>query len=287
LSSYPLVSVVVTTKNEDSNIASCLQSIRNQTYPKGKIEVIVVDNYSPDKTIELARKFADEVYNKGPQRAAQLNFGVQKAKGKYVLYPDADMILSENVIAECVDKCENGGYVALYLPEEIIGNGFWIAVRDFERSFYNGTCIDAVRFVGKNKFLEIGGFDEYIDFGADDWDFNRRIKKVGKVGMITAPLYHNEGRFSLKRYLKKKGHYSKTLNKYVEKWGKDDLEIRKQLGMWYRLFGVFVEEAKWQKLLRHPLKAFGMYSLRLMVGVAYLKSRKVLPMGIHYPPPLS
>lgn len=273
MSSFPLVSVVVTTKNEESNIANCLKSIKNQIYPEGKIEIIVVDNYSSDKTVDVAKKFTDNVYSKSPQRSAQLNFGVQEAKGKYILYPDADMILSERIIIDCIGKCENEDYVALYIPEEIIGTGFWIDVRDFERSFYNGTCIDAVRFVRRDKFLEIGGFDENLDFGLDDWDFDRRVKEVGKVGIITAPLYHNEKRFNLKRYLEKKGHYSKTFNKYIQKWGKDDPEIRKQLGIWYRLFGVFIEDGKWKKLLRHPVKTFGMYFLRFMVGMTYLRSR--------------
>lgn len=274
MSNFPLVSVVLTTKNEEKNVANCIQSIKNQSYPQEKIEIIVVDNYSTDKTIKVAEKFTENIYRKGPHRAAQLNFGVQKARGKYIFYPDADMILSENVIAECVDKCENEDYIALYVPENIIGRGFWINVRDFERSFYNGTCIDAVRFVRKEKFWAIGGFDESIDFGPDDWDFNKRIKEIGKIGIISAPLYHNEGEFSVNNYLRKKGGYLKTLNKYVEKWGKDDSEIKKQLGMRYRLFGVFVEKGKWKKLLRHPLFTIALYSLRFEVAVAYLQKAK-------------
>lgn len=272
MSNFPLVSVVLTTKNEESNIINCLRSIKNQKYPQEKIELIVVDNYSADKTVELAKRFTEKVYSKGPQRAAQLNFGVQKAMGIYIFYPDADMILSDNVLAECVDKCEKDGYDALYVPEKIVGRGFWIAVRDFERSFYNGTCIDAVRFVKKNKFLKIGGFDEDINFGPDDWDFNRRIKEISKVGIITAPLYHNEGEFSMARYLKKKGYYSKKLGKYIGKWGEDDPEIKKQFGISYRLSGVFIENGKWKKLLRHPIQTLGMFYLRFMVGISYLRS---------------
>jgi glycosyltransferase involved in cell wall biosynthesis len=273
LRSFPLVSVVVTTKNEESNIADCLQSIRNQIYPDEKLEIIVVDNYSSDKTAEIAKKFTSRVYTKGPQRSAQLNFGVQKATGKYVLYPDADMILSEKVVMECLDKSENEDYVALYIPERIIGKGFLMGVRDFERSFYNATCIDSVRFVRREVFLEIGSFDENLDFGPDDWDFDRRVRKAGNVGIIAAPLYHNEGRLNLKGYLEKKGRYSKSFEKYVQKWGEDDLEIKKQLGIWYRLFGVFIEDGKWKKLLRHPIKTSGMYFLRFMVGITYLRSR--------------
>ncbi len=275
MSSLPLISVVVTTKNEERNITNCLRSIGNQNYPKEKIELIVVDNFSLDNTVELAARFTDKVYSKGPQRATQLNFGVQMANGKYIFYPDADMMLSPNVIVECVKKCETDEYDALYVPEKIVGHGFWISVRDFERSFYDGTCIDAVRFVKKSSFLKVGGFDENIDFGADDWDFNRQIREIGKLGILTIPLYHNEGKFNITWYLSKKSKYSKNLNKYVEKWGADDPEIKKQFGIWYRFLGVFIEEKKWRKLLRHPAKAFGLYFLRLMVGVAYLKSRNL------------
>ena len=47
------MSVIVTTKNEEKNIENCLQSINNQTYKN--IELIVVDNFSDDKTVEIAK----------------------------------------------------------------------------------------------------------------------------------------------------------------------------------------------------------------------------------------
>ena len=264
----PLVSVVVATKNEEKNIANCLQSIKEQSYPS--LEIIVVDNHSMDNTVEIARRFTDKVYLKGPGRAAQLNLGVREARGKYVLYPDADMILSREVVVECVDKCENDSCIALFIPEHIVGRGFWIKVRDFERSFYDASCIDAVRFVGRDNFLETGGFDEEgLAFGADDWDFSRRVSELGPTGIIRSPLCHNEGDFNLKRYLAKKGRYSTSLDQYVAKWGKGDPIVRKQAGARYRLLGVFTEDGKWKKLVRHPLLTLGLYSLRFMVGATY------------------
>src|SRR3989338_4437704 len=201
----PDVSVIITTRNEENNIVACLESARKQTYPSEKIESIVVDNNSSDRTKDLAKKYTDKVYNFGPERSAQRNFGVRQASGKYILYLDADMILSESVISEAVQKCEKESCAALYIPERIIGEGFWIKVRDFERGFYNATCIDAVRFVRKDKFQEIGGFDETIT-GPEDWDFDRKVSKQGKVDNITAPIYHNEGKFSFSKYFTKK-HY--------------------------------------------------------------------------------
>lgn len=267
----PLVSVVITTKNEEKNIENCLQSIRKQTFKN--IELIVVDNFSKDKTVEHAKKYDAKVYLKGNERSAQRNYGAQVAQGKYLIYLDADMILSPAVIEECVTKCERFNVDALYVPERIVGEGFWIKVRAFERSFYTGTVIDAVRFIQRDLFLQVGGFDETL-IGPEDWDFDRKIRETGRTGVATIPLYHNEGRFNMKRYLKKKGYYNDGIQKYLAKWGANDLEITKQLGSRYRLIGVFVESGKWKKIVRHPLLTIGMYFLRFRVAIGYIQRNK-------------
>jgi glycosyltransferase involved in cell wall biosynthesis len=267
--SLPLVSVIITTKNSASTIGGCLKSIRDQNYHKEKIEIIVVDNHSLDETIPIARKFADKIFLHGPERSAQRNFGTKYAKGKYVLYLDSDMFLSKDVVLQCVTKCENEDFVALYIPERITGMGFWIKVRDFERSFYNATCIDCVRFIRKDRFFQTGGFDESLN-AAEDWDLDRRICKTNEKEIIDSPLYHYEGKFNLRKYLNKKTYYTRDLKKYIQKWGKNDKTVRKQLGFWYRYFWVFIENRKIFKLLSHPLLCWVMYFLRGLVGLRYI-----------------
>ena len=75
------VSVIVTTKNEEIHIANCLNAIKDQSYPQDLIEIVVVDNSSTDKTEEIAKKYTDKVYNFGPERSAQRNFGVKQSGG--------------------------------------------------------------------------------------------------------------------------------------------------------------------------------------------------------------
>lgn len=94
----PFVSVIITTKNEERNIGNCLESIRHQIYPKDRLEIMVIDNNSSDKTKEIAYRYTDRIYDFGPERSAQRNFGVKQANGKYIMYLDADMILSEVVL---------------------------------------------------------------------------------------------------------------------------------------------------------------------------------------------
>jgi len=131
------VSVIVTTKNAQEHIENCLRSIKAQNFDNSEFEIIVVDNNSTDKTKAIAHQFTEKVHNFGPERSAQRNFGVGKALGEYVLYLDVDMVLSKNVISQCVKEAESEDLVALYVPEAIVGKGFWIKVRNFERSFYN------------------------------------------------------------------------------------------------------------------------------------------------------
>ena len=100
----PVVSVIVTTKNEDRNIGACLESVVQQSMLP--LEMIVVDNYSEDKTAEIALEYGAKVFELGPERSAQRNYGVEKAQGKYILYLDADMHLSPDVLKDCVNRCE-------------------------------------------------------------------------------------------------------------------------------------------------------------------------------------
>ncbi len=289
-----LVSIVITTKNEGKNIENCLKSIKEQTYKN--IEIIVVDNFSTDSTRETALKYTDKVYEKGPERSAQRNYGmIEKSSGEYVMYIDADMLLSPSLIEGCTKTLsQNNEVIALHIPEIILGKKFFSKVRRFEREFYNGTVIDGARFFLKEKFTEAGGFDPDLS-GPEDWDLDKKIKKVGKIGFLSYPenynssgfvynfvrekgikklpefscIFHNEAEFNLRKYLNKKSYYTASFDNYVKKWGMNDPDIRKQLGFSYRYITVFVEKGKWKKLVRHPLLTLGMLFLRVMVGIVF------------------
>ncbi len=269
----PLVSVVIPTKNEEKNISRCLQSLKNQDYPQERIEIIVVDNpTSTDRTKEISRQYTNKVFTYGQERSAQRNFGMlKKAKGKYLFYLDADMSLSRNVIKEAVLKAEKENLVALYLPEVIPGSSFWAKVRNLERSFYDGTMIDAPRFLERKAFKKVNGFDEDL-FACEDWDLDKRVRKEGKIGLLArdlgAVIYHHEPDFNLKNYLAKKGYYQKNFSQYFKKWGTKETQL--QFDFCYRYFGIFLEKGKWKRFLSHPFLVLGIYVLRIGVGFTYL-----------------
>ncbi len=268
----PRVTVIITTRNEERNIVACLQAVHAQSVPRSCYTIMLVDNASRDRTVDLAQPLVDAVHQKGPERSAQRNFGVAQAVTPYVLYLDADMRLSPRVIEACLQTVDaDPSVVAVYIPEQVVGEGFWIAVRNFERSFYDATVIDAVRFMRREAFMAIGGFDGAL-CGPEDWDLDRRLAAHGRFALITAPLFHDEGAFALGRYLRKKSYYARSFDAYARKWHHDAV-VRQQLGAWYRYVGVFVEHGKWRRMLRHPLLALGMYWLRFLVGAAFIISK--------------
>lgn len=268
----PIVSVIVPTYNSERTLKKCFESIKYQDY-KGKIEIIIIDNYSVDDTKKIAEKFEVKFIEEKSERSKARNTGVQLARGKYILYLDSDMYLSKSLIKECVNNFEmNVTKVALYIPEKILGNGFWIKVRNFERSFYNATCIDAVRFINLEIFNEINGFDENLVAG-EDWDLDKRIKEKGNTDIIENCLYHDEGEFNIISYLKKKKMYVNTTDRYIKKWGKEDLIIKRQFSARYRFIDVFIENGKWRKIIKKPHFAFATFGLRCMVGICYFLSK--------------
>jgi hypothetical protein len=91
-----------------------------------------------------------------------------------------------------------------------------------------------------------------------------------------AVIFHNETEFNLKKYLSKKSYYAKSFDVYINKWSKNDPDIKKQFGLWYRYFGVFLENGKWKKLIAHPILTLGMYFLRFLVGLKFLTRKNSL-----------
>ena len=85
-------------------------------------------------------------------------------------------------------------------------------------------------------------------------------------------LIHNEKKLTFRRMLEKKAYYTKSFAAYQEKW-KGHPAVRRQFSPWYRFVGVFIENGKWKRLLRHPILAAAMYIERIAVGVVYLVNR--------------
>ena len=216
--SEPLVSVIIPTYNSEKTLARCLESVKNQTYEN--IETIVVDKYSTDKTLGIASSYPARISQlKARERCEQINSGVRKAQGKYVYRVDSDFIVEPNVIEQAVNACEVNGFDAICVHNTSDPTvSFWSKVRKFERDMYrNDDLNSAARFVRKEAFVKIGGFDEELVAG-EDYDFHNRLVSNGfKIGRIEAQEIHLGEPKTLKDVVLKHYYYGKTLRLFVRK----------------------------------------------------------------------
>lgn len=87
----PSISIAIPAYNEEKNIAKCLKSVFKQNYPKEKLEVFVVDDYSNDKTVEIAKRFSVKIlYNGAHDGEVGKMIAFKKARGELFYYLDAD-----------------------------------------------------------------------------------------------------------------------------------------------------------------------------------------------------
>ena len=169
----PLISVIIPTYNEEEDIEECIKSVLKQNYKK--IEIIVIDDSSSDRTVDKVKKFKEVRLfiqkHKGPGEAR--NLGAEKAKGEILILIDADMVLFPDYVERLTKPLiENK---ALGTIESIQYNMFkskmqeccgkYVRLKELE-----GENSLVTRAITKQDFIDLGGFDRRYGY-ADDKTF--------------------------------------------------------------------------------------------------------------------
>jgi len=107
-----MITAVVLTKNAVKTLGKCLDSL------KWCDEIIVIDDYSEDKTVTIAKSRGAKVYYRRLRNnfAAQRNFALRKATNKWVLFVDADEEVTSSLHHEIVRRLGKGSEVGFYIP---------------------------------------------------------------------------------------------------------------------------------------------------------------------------
>lgn len=264
----PLVSIIIPAYNEEKVIRRLLFSIKDQDYRN--FEVIIVDDASSDRTFEVAKKYTKKIFKrKHAERSVQRNFGAKKAKGNYLLFLDADMELTKEVLNECVSVAEKSPKIgAIVIPEESVATNYWEKVKAFERTFYNlegDEVVEAARFFRADAFFKVGGYDENIT-GPEDWDLPDSIRNLGyKVKRIKSKIFHHERIPSPFEVARKKFYYALKSHRYIKKQNLPTLGPKTL----YFLRPVFYKQ--WLRIIMHPFLSLGMIvmlTLELFYGGA-------------------
>lgn len=209
------VSIIIVNYNTTSFLRKCLDSIIYHT-KNIEYEIIVVDNNSPQRDIELLPeeyktvRFLFRKVNDG--FGAGCNFGVRYSKAKYLFFVNPDIIIKSNAIQEffnymnqheevvaCSGLMENSEgepiYSFNYLPNiySELGEAFYFGFRRRIKKLLNkpellngkefeiGYSLGALIFVRRDQFLHIYGFDERFFLYGEDIDLGFRLKTYGKI----------------------------------------------------------------------------------------------------------
>jgi len=269
----PLVSVIVPTYNSSKALNYCLESIKRQTYPD--LEIIVVDNYSMDDTVEIAEKHGSRVFQVKASRSVARNYGVMKAEGDFLLFLDADQELTLKVIEECVLKVVIDQVDAIMIPEIRVGEGFWARCRALERLTYIGDpLVESARFYRRDVFEKLGGYDEMLEAG-EDKELHARIEDAGyAVSSVKEIMRHLEGRVRLGHIARRSYFYGKTYIRYARK------QPRRASIQLMPLRLNFIR--RWRLLANQPLYASGMLLIKFveyLAGIIGLVSSRELLSG--------
>lgn len=253
------ISIIIATKNEEKNIGRLLKSLQKQTFKD--FEIIIIDNFSEDKTTKISGKFTNKVFLKGPERTSQRNFGAQKSSGEFIMFLDADMELESKVLEDCQKAMENRQTAGIVIEEISKGKTFLAKVKSLEKKLVSPQ-LEAIRFFRLKDFNYIGGYDENLVSG-EDWDLSKRIQKLGRLKHISSKIIHWENE-SIIADIKKKYYYSLHIQNYAQK---HPFNFKGQASISGRL-KILLKKPK--IILYHPLEFVALLMLKAAQYLAYL-----------------
>lgn len=163
------ISILILTFNEEKNLPACLEAI------VWCDDIVVLDSFSTDGTVEIARKFGVRVYQRQFDNfASQRNFALinLEFKHKWVFHLDADEIITEDLKSEMEREIENAKVDAFRVPSKMIMLGKWLRFS----GMYPAYQVRLGR-VGVLRFKQVGHGQR------EDIDANR-------VGALENPYLH-------------------------------------------------------------------------------------------------
>ena len=198
----PFVSALLVTRNEKDYIKMSLMSLIDQTYPKDKYDIVIIDGGSTDGTLDIIKELQD-TYNSesfsirvvpNPKKilATGWNIGIQSAKGEYVVRIDAHATAEKDFIEKSVETmqrvdavCVGGKLISKSLNGEdnvisyVLSSPFGVGNSSFRVSEDEGYADTAVYgLYQKAIFDKAGYFDEKM-VRNQDIEMHSRIKKAG------------------------------------------------------------------------------------------------------------
>lgn len=223
----PSVTVVVPVRNGELTIQPLLESLQRLDYDRKKVEVIVVDGNSTDKTQEIVKKYPVKlIVEKRKGLNIARNTGIRCGNGEIVAFTDSDCVVPSNWIKRIAENFKD--------PQvNCVGGSAKALDNDFISQYADNSIVRLMPFFTKREELEkvkpffrhpagcnmafrrkvveeVGYFDENIQYGFDEVEFADRVCKAGyKMVLDPEVLVWHKHRSTLKEFLKQNFQYGK------------------------------------------------------------------------------
>ena len=197
----PEISVIIPALNEEKYIAHPLGGLSRQTFKN--FETIVVDGGSRDRTVKIASGKARVIVERKRGPAAARNAGAAIAKGKVLVFLDADTRPSPRLL-ETFSKAfgsmhiiaATGPILPLEKTRRVVGAGYrFVSILFVRFSILIGmpSIVGANFAVRRREFIREGGFNENM-LTYEDWDLSMRLRKLGRICFLKNAIVHTSVR---------------------------------------------------------------------------------------------
>lgn len=205
------ISAIILTRDNQDLIKDCLISLEDIAD-----EIIIVDDGSEDKTLEIAKVFTAKIYEiDNKDFSFRRNYGAEKAKGDWLLYIDADERIDEKLKKEIKEVVSSNKFSAYAIPRRNILLG--------KELKHGGWWPDYVlRLIKKESLIKWEG------------ELHEQPKIKGEVGKLVNPLIHISHR-SISEMVDKTNKWSEIEAKLLFKSNHPKM-------VWWRFFSVALRE---------------------------------------------
>lgn len=235
------ISIIIPAYNEEHLIGQCLQSVAEAIAANRNFgfthEIIVVDNNSTDNTANLAKQARARVIFEPINHIARArSAGAAAATGEWLIFLDADCVLSAGLVTDIFQLIKEGKHVGVGSTLLMPGLPWWasaILKLWTMLSVLYGWAAGALMVCSARAFREIGGFNLEL-YAAEEIEFSQKLKKWGQAHYLkftiltTHPLETSgrkirlySGREVFRQFMRLIFHPHRTL--HDKKW----------LSMWY------------------------------------------------------
>ncbi|MDU7311108.1 MAG: glycosyltransferase family A protein [Aeromonas sp.] len=195
-----LVSVVIPIYNQGSYIDETLSSVCNQTYKN--IEVIIVNDGSNEqetlcKLIELRERGYFVIDKNNGGLASARNVGIQAATGDFIVALDSDDIINDGYIYSLIKAMKSSNARIAYSRALLfdLRNGMWMLPKYSIKRMLSGNVIFCSAMFYREDWVLVGGYDESLKLGLEDWDFwlsiiERNVSNSELVLRLDKPLFY-------------------------------------------------------------------------------------------------